>query len=344
MTAFVMAQLQGKKRILRLEDHYAPHGRPQKGEIFALEPRVREDEVYYAGNDVPTTHEFGMRYEPLQLHGTFTDRYGGKGFAEAKHAEVRDFFDERQPVSMIWGNLLNARGKILVYKAAVEAGSEIPWEMTIRIDQDLTLGVQRKEVRVARQPKALIRDAINQMDQDLANMQELPPTLRGSVFDAIDTLVSDINQIGASVLQVADQIDDVVNAPLHQLRRLRGGLRSFRTAITRLRDTYDNLKVDAALESREIRDAHQLFDVQAAWSVSSLEAIGAADRAEREAVLSERGRTLAYYSANQGDTWESIATQFYGGPENAGKISDANGIDSGDPPTPGEVYLIPRAA
>jgi nucleoid-associated protein YgaU len=53
------------------------------------------------------------------------------------------------------------------------------------------------------------------------------------------------------------------------------------------------------------------------------------------------GRTKTTYVAKDGDTWEAMATRFYGGPGRANDIRDANLASPGEQVRPGQEYLIP---
>ena len=115
-----------------------------------------------------------------------------------------------------------------------------------------------------------------------------------------------------------------------------------RTAVNKLRGTYETTIDDAALLAADAANAQPLFVAQrAASDVSTLRILAILDELDREAQLSQRGRILAIYTAQFGDTWESIATKFFGGPQGAGDIRAANGILYGALPLPGRSYQVP---
>lgn len=340
-STWIFTQLGGKKAQLRLEGHAAPHGRPRKGELVAPGIEIRESEHYYWGNPEPSRQIGGLALAPYELRGIFSDRYGGKGFALAKHNEVQRFVAGMQQVSIVWGDVISARGLIKRYAPRVEGRSEIPWEMTILIDRDLTIEETHQPIQNPIRPSKRMQSILIAM-AILGDMgKPLPPTMKGSIFDSVASFIYAINSATASLVAVVDQVGNIATAPFHLLRTLRAGIESVRTAVTRLRSYYDDLTTLAALETQEAQHAAELFDLQAAWGQSSLEALRELAEMEREAVLSQRGRTVAYYAATDGDTWESISTAYYGSPDRAGDIQEANGIEAGTPPIPGEAYLIP---
>lgn len=342
-TPWFFRQLDGERAELRLEGHGAPHGRPYKGEVVGDGIGTRTARTYYPGNDVPTRHVFGGMHDDWILRGRFTDRRGGRGYAEARHNEVKRYQAQRRPVAIVWGSRINARGFLSHYIGRIEGPGEVAWELTIEIDEDLTLGEVRRPPTQTVTPRKRTENLVRGMDKSLRDMSApQPPTMRGSIFDTVESLVYAVNGAAASLNAVVTQIGNLTTAPFHLLRTLKAGISTFRSAITRLRGYYDDLTVNIALESRDAREMRRFWDVQAAWGASSLEALRELAEMEREATLSQRSRTLAYYEATDGDTWERIANQFYGSPDRAGDIQSANGVEAGEPPTPGDLYLIPR--
>lgn len=335
---------EGRQReTLKLEGHLAPHGRPRKGPVVSNGIRVRQSETYYTGNDAPTRHVWGLRQEPFALHGRFSDGYGGKGVAKAKDNEVRRFVAQRMPVSIVWGDRINARGLIEFYEGDWESDGEIVWQMTIAIDRDLTIAEVRRQLTQAVAPRTRMEDLRRRIDKSLGDMgRPLPPTLRGSVFDAVSAYISVVAESGAALNDVVDQVGELSEAPFKLLRQLRAGISTFSTAIENLRGYYDQLTANVALESQEAREARQFWDVQAAWGSSSLAALRELAAMDRDANLASQSKVKTYYAATSGDTWESIATKQYGNSDRARAITEANGIEEGDPPVPGELYVIPR--
>jgi hypothetical protein len=342
-TPWIFRQLSGERNQLKLESHAAPHGRPRKGAVVRNPVQIRQSETYYPGNDVPTRHIFGLRLEPYELRGIFTDRYGGKGFAKTKDSEVRKFVAQKRQVAIVWGDRINARGLIELYDPGWEGDGEIPWTMTILIDQDLTLNEVRRRTEPSPAPKKRMEDLLRALDRSLADMkQPLPPTMRGDIFQFVESFIFAINEASASLVAVVDQIGNIASAPFHLLRTLRAGIANFSTAISRLRSYYDDLTVNIALESREAREMRQFWDVQAAWGASSLSALHELAEMDREATLSQRSRVKSYYAATDGDSWESISRKQFRTPDRAEDIRHANGIEAGALPVPGELYVIPR--
>lgn len=343
-TLWTFTQLDGAQSMLQLADHAAPHGRPREKPVVEPEIEVREETTYYSGDNPPTRHLFGLSHSSVKLEGRFSDLYGGEGFARRKRAEVRDFVAAQRQVSVVWDDLFAAKGFIKKFKSMIESGGEIAWEMEVLIDVDdlLNPGRHDQQLQFKIEPADLtaqLREAMEAMDA----LQKVP-TMRGSVFDFIGSLISAVNTATASVANVAAQIDSLATAPFQLLRRFRDGLLQLSTAVSNLRTTYDNLTIDIALESEASADAAQQFwDIQAAWAASSLQAMRLALEAARSSALAEQGQLLSLYTGREGDTWELISRRFYAGSSTrAADIRSANSIEAGANPVPGTVYFIPR--
>lgn len=342
MSTFEMRQLGGRRRILRLSDHAAPHGRPRQQAVVEIQRVLRETEVYYAGHDVPTRHVFGKRVEPFELNGRWSDGYGGNGFAKAKEREVSDFWKDEQPVQMLWEDLVNAEGLITDFTASWESRHECVWSMTIRIDREKVVGRALPRPPEPRQPKDFAAEIRSALKEDLVAMVTKPPTMKGSIIQHLDSLISAVNVGSAAVFEVTEQIDSFATAAIHQLRRLRGGLEAYRTSLIRLRSTYDFLTAQTALESQRIEDMQSLWDVQASFGVSVMQALRDIAAADREAAKAQRGKVRGFYTATAGDTWEGLSARFYGDTERAEEIRQLNGVAPGSPPESGTIYVIPR--
>jgi hypothetical protein len=332
-------QLGGERRVLELADHAAPHGRPRQDPIVEDEIEIRENEVRYGGDEPPTRHLFGAAFTPWELNGRFSDWYGGQGFAKAKTEECRLFVSEQQQVLITWGETLSAVGLIRRFKPGRESVGEITWEMTILIDSDNYLGRLGKA-----EPPATPQSFTNRILlalTDLDELTEIPPTLTGGIFDALNSIISSINGIGAELNRAADQLDAFANAPFAALRRFRSGMAQLRTSLWKLRETYDGLTRDVALESRNAEQGQLFWDRQGGLGATMAQALSDIAKAERAATVAERGRIRGMVTAQTGDTWEKLALRLYGDASRAGEIREANGVSPGSPPVPGTAYLVP---
>jgi hypothetical protein len=340
-TTWRFTQLGGRKRTLVLADHAAPFGAPRRGTIVTDTVELREEEVHYDGDTPPTRHIFGLRYQPLELNGRFTDLRGGAGFARAKTAEVKQFVAEMQPVLVEWDDLVRCRGLITIFAPNREAGSEVEWELTVRVDGDDLLTAQPKFPTEQRSPGNFL-NSIQLAMVELDEIKTSPPTLRSDVFDVLDSLIASVNAATAAVASVASEIDSYANAPFTLMRRFRYGLEQLGTAVAKLRDTYDDFRSDSALESEAADDTLQFLNLQARWSSSLHDVLRQIILADDAAARTEAGETLAFHAARDGDSWDSLSRQYYGSAARAEEIRKSNSVPAGQQPIPGTTYRIPR--
>jgi hypothetical protein len=335
-------QIEGDSpKVLELAGHAAPHGRPRKEPVAETEKRVRESEVYLPGGNVPVRHIFGKREEPITMKGRFRDSLGGAGFAKAKHDEVTAFVDDARLCEVIWDDLLDVHGLITSYRRGIESPHEFTYEIEVKVDRDLLTNADAPRVPDTKGPKAIT----DQIIAALAIKDKLPttpPTLRGSVVDLLNSLVGTVNGATAALVNASNDIDSFVTGTVTALKRLRGGLAQTRVAVQNLRSTYDGLRVTAAIESESANESLIFSDIQSTWAANSLEAMRLIAVADREAAIAEQGRVLALHDAAIDETWESIATRWYGSAARADEIRLANGVPAGTDPVPGTVYLVPR--
>jgi hypothetical protein len=343
MGPWVFEQLGGKKRRLELARSAAPHGRPRQGAMATDGITIRQSERRYGGDGPPTRHIFGAMFEPYELQGRFSDIYEGAGFAKSKTEEVRAFVMDQQPVRLIWEDLISIEGFIDEFMPGRESRGEVEWKMKIRVDIDFLAGELIEPAPDVPTPA----DFVNQMLLAIAIAKEkaleVPPTLKGDIFDALNILVGAVNSASAGLNQIADQIDSFATALVSSLRRFRAGLGQFRTAAIKFRNTYEHLTAQLALDSQNSEDKLAFWDAQATVGRAMAQALQQAARADRAAILAERGLIAGVITAQTGDTWEKLSKRAYSGNGGRGdEIRAANEVPAGADPKPGTSYLVPR--
>jgi hypothetical protein len=339
-TVWTFEQLAGNRRKLTLSDHAAPHGAPRRGAVVEDEIEMQMATVRYGGNAPVTRHLFGTKFQPMRISGRFSDSRGGAGFARKKTAEVKSFVDENQPVLITWDNIIACTGHIARFKPSRESGGEVAWEIEYEVDGDDLLQRTPDLPVIAKSP-VTFTSKIAALLNEAPSLRELP-TLRGSVFDAMDSFVSALNQVTAEVAQTAGEINAFTNAPFALLRRFRAGLEQLRTAAVRLRFAFDDLNTNLALERENADQSLKFWDVQSIWSTSLLAILEEALNADEAAAEAEKGRMLTLYTAREGDTWERISLEMFQSAARADDIRTANGVDAGADPMAGAIYRIPR--
>lgn len=341
-------QLGGARKLLTLAGPTAPHGRPRRKPVVSDGIRLREEAVFYPDANpaaVPTRHVFGVAHDDWELKGRFMSKQlGGPGAARALADEWKIFVAEAQPVFITWGDILSGTGLVTAFIPERESEEEIAYTITIKID---TTGFQSpRPVIVGGGPTQLCQALQNELADGLANPPSLPHVgdMKPSFLDGIDDLVSSINGFTAQLLNIAQSFDDFASGTVDQLERLRAGLQQARTAVERLRTTIFLTTNEEALIARDARTDLPWFKTRCDYDVSTTAALALLDELDRQTEIALRGQVLTVYVPRGGDSWESISTKYYGGPDGAGRIRDANGAQYGEPPTPGRQILVPVAA
>lgn len=338
MSKLLFVQLGGERKSLSLADHAAPFGRAHKDELVTDTVTVRETEVYCAGSNVPVRHIFGLRNEPWEFHGRFSDYWGGAGFAKAKAAEVKRFVAATQPVRIAWNDHLSAKGLIKSFEPKRETDREIEWKLTVLIDSDDLLG-QVLKIPVQRQPTDYTNQLLLYSTEITDAFKDI--AFKKDIFDSLDDLISDVSSVTSFAVSVAEELQSFESGFIGTLRRFRTAVGQVTTAVSIARNAIDSLPVDLAIERANYEEQFAFLNGQSIISDSAISMLALADEADKQAAIAERGKILAIHEAKGGETFESISTKYYGSAARAGDIRDANGVPAGQPPTPGELYTIP---
>jgi len=337
-------QLGGERKTLALAGRSAPHGRPRKNPVVSDGIKLRLQRVYYPDAIAPpTTHIFGIAYEPWELKGRFADAHLGAGGTKAAIAAWQAFVADAQECLITWGDILTGRGLVTKFKPGRESESESSYELEVEIDEQLGVLGQRPGATAEQGPTQLCEALQLELLEGVGRIPSLPNAgdLKPSFLDGLDGLVSNVNTFSASLVRVAGEIDAFASGTIDQLERLRAGVSQVRTSLNKIRGTIETTENDAAMLARSASIEALWFASRADLDVSTLRALALLDEIDRQAEIAQRGRVLTVYVARTGDTWESIARQFYGGPQSAGKIRDANGVRYGELPVGGRSYQIP---
>ncbi len=343
MATLRLQQLGGAQREFLLTGHAAPHGRPRADPVATDALRIRNAEVFVAGQVAPVRHIFGYRYEPLEFRGRLLDRWAHVGFAEAKAAEAKGFVAEMERVKLSWdggsGAAIACTGIVLELDIARESHHEIAWRILFAVDRDELLGTPVTANIRTKLPRDYTYAITYYLNETQAAFEEMK--LRGSVFDLFDNLISGLASLVSNVVILADELASFQKATFATVRRFRHVLGQLRTAALSVRDTIDAFEVDAAIEARNAREQFSFVRNQAIISDSTLAMITEVAEADRAAQLAEQGRVKAIVQAFGGDTFETLAVRSYGSAERAADIREANDVVDGALPVFGQLYMIP---
>jgi hypothetical protein len=303
--------------------------------------QIGEKTIRYPASDgPPTRHVFQAHYEPWELTGRFMDREGGPGYAVAKAKEVADFVRDKQEVRVSWGDIVSYDGFIKWFEAARESEAEIEWKLHILIDED---NLAEPAMPAPAPPSP--RDSMLVIQQALLSVNDLAglPSLRPTVLDALSNAISTVGAATGALVAAVNQLQSFEQAVAGELQRLRAAIGQARTAVLGLRNLVATTKNDGVSIQRSFSNDVLAGKLFARLDVGTMMALAAMDRLDREAAIVEQGKLKTSYVAKRGDTWESISTRSYGGPEKADELRRANGVRYGEQPQPGRTYQVPIA-
>jgi len=339
-------QLGGEGKTLKLSGWDAPHGRPRQKPVVKDGVAVRHTDTYYPGNDRPTRHLFGHKFEPWELEGRFMDLAGGQGYAKQMAEFAKAFVDDQQSVLITWGSMIACEGFIESIEIGREGAGNIAWKLKVLVDDDLILAKAKQTKQPApdsiKDLSRALEDALNKAlggKRSGKSITKFPPSLDLGISDFLDTLVSAINTPAAMFNNLVNQIGDFSTATTGDLRRLRAGVHQIKTGVLNLQTIYEDLRTDVAIQSSYAAATTDFDSYRLVSAAAMNDAASQIRKIDRATAIAERGSVKAFYTAKQGDTWESISTTFYGSAARASDIQKANS-ESG-PPSPGTLYVIP---
>lgn len=339
-------QLGGQQRVLTLSGASAPHGRERKDPIVKDGAKLRRHRQFYSGNDVPTTHIFGVLHEDWTLKGRFQDTYLGRGGTKQAISNWLQFLKDGQPLRVSWGDVMSVEAILDVFTPGRESESHATYEIVLLIDARDEFKTKVTPLRPS--PTALcaaIREFIagDNGIADKAHEGGSLSTLADSITEGIGDVVGSLNSVSAALVDISQGFDDFASGTIGQLERLKAGAQQMRTAAIKLINTLNDA-FDADVGGLAFSDA----DADIQWSImrAGIEAdvndtMALLADLDREVDIAQRGRVVSVYVAINGDTWESIAAQIFGGADKAGALRDANGARYGELPVAGRTYQIP---
>jgi hypothetical protein len=330
MGSVVLEQLAGSRKTITLDGPSAPLGRPRQGPVVTDGVEVRAATVWYPGSDAaPTRHIFGIKYEPWKLSGYLRDRNLGRGGARAKCEEIKAFVRDQQKVQVSWNDIVSGIGLVTKFSPGRESEGEIKWEMQIDIDEDAY--ADRKPQPIASPaPKDFAFQMALYLQLLLTNINSVP-ALRGSIFDLIDSAISTITAAAGELNNIASQVSSFEKASLAQLNRLSSVVTTIRGAAFTLRESFASVGPDLALWQQRASHNAELWAQQTTVEDYLRQTLANGAELDRQARIAASGKIRTTYIVQQGDTWESIAVQFYGSPERAPDLQVANDQIGGAP-------------
>ena len=343
-SAWVFQQIGGRAKTLRLDGWDAPFGRPRQKAVVEDGQEARSKRTYYSDNSEPTRHIFGLKFKDWTLNGRLMDRFGGfEGYARQKVEFIKAFQADLLPISITWGQEVSVLAFMASFTPHRESPGEIAYDMVIEVDADdlLSTATNLTQDVTPQAPAALADQMAGFLNQTIVPTADQPFGFGGGFISLLDSIVDSVQSTFASFVAVAQSMQSFEQALIGDVRRFRASLGQFKTSLIIFRDTYQDFRSDLALESEYADEQLSFSALQAASGESTLELMLRIAEADRAAAIAERGKIAGFYTAKDGDTWESISRAIYGSAGRANDLREANGVPPGAPPISGAAYQIP---
>lgn len=340
---WIFTQLDGDNLQIILTGATAPHGRPRQKPVVEEELKQRIATHRYPGNSgSPTRHFFGDEWSDMTLTGRWMDKdIDGKGSANNFADAFYKFIQGRQLCTIAWGNIVQYTGVIESLKISRESDAQLAWTMHILVDERDSLPSPLRPLSPEFQSQIAEMTAKMDLAYKAPALEVAQKDWSPDLLDQIDTLISDINVVSATVLGLANGISNIKDATLGELNRLRGGFNQLKTALITYTDVMTSIPIDVANFTRSAdSDITTLVTLnnQGLYNSDLLAILADLNRTTEIAII---GKQITSYVAKSGDDWEGISILAYGGPERAADIRRANGVKYGNLPVAGVTYKIP---
>jgi len=281
----------------------------------------------------------------MELTGRWMDKRLGAGSAKRNAGLFEAFIEDGRVVRISWGDLLCYTGIIEDLSTNWESQSECAWTLKILIDTNEFEG-ENVTVQSLKSPTQVADDVQQWLNTALPNLPKQLPNLdavTGEVFDALDDMVASVTQYGGAAVKAANAVSNWETAGFAELARLQAGLHQFKTAVLTLQSTVENLAIDTLVVDRAAEDdiAWLTFQTQSEKQTNSMLHTITAGQLEAQKAVARSIKTT--HTASDGDSWESISSKFYGSPDGADKVRQANGVRGGEKPQAGRTYSIPHS-
>lgn len=342
-TAWIFKQLEPPFKQLTLSGASAPHGRPRQKPVVSDGIELRMQKVMYPGTDVPTRHIFGSRYDDWDLTGRWRDAFMGPNGSRKLVQDFQDFVRDGVRTQITWGNIISYTGIIKHFVPKWESPYDIPWEMKIEVDVPDAISI------VTSQPRQSPGDLSQKISAALQDGETLDhiisrdaPGIQPDFLDGLANFVGSIQDITKNLVNLSNQIESFEKAILADIQVLRSTVSQLRTAVLILRNAAFSARDEALFIYRSSASDISWGVKIATLDNSTYRALALMAEFDRQCDLAERGKVKTSITATLHDSWESMSTSAYGGPNRAGDIRSANGIKSGEKPKVGFTYLLPH--
>lgn len=346
-TPWTFRQIDWPRHTLKLEGRAAPHGAPRRKPVVTDTFELRQSKVYYSGKREPTRLIFGDQCEDWEIEGRFMDADLGPGGAIAKVLEVKEFIAEAGRCEVSWGGTLVATGLVQRIEPGRESSKEVAYKIVIGIDSDDALASANRPQAVPPSPASQARkvlDLTDTVDPRFALRPGIRIHISSNFLDILEDAADAVNAAVGVFLNVANEISDFERELNQDLTRLVTSIGMAKTAILRLVDVVSTAESDAIFLTDTVSAQVAFYAFKQQTVDNSLFALSILNDTEISAEVTQRGDAPRAVVAQRGDTWESLASRYYGGASGADALRQANGARFGEQPEPGRNLKIPSRA
>lgn len=333
-SAVTIRELTGQQRSVKLEGRSLPY-RPT---TFHGEQRLKRSD--YTGSSTPTVQVLGPKEGPLELKGTWKDKFLGEGVAQSLQETFDSIRRSGQELEIQWDRFIR-RGFLRIAKFTVLRTQDIEWTMEFEIrtqgepDTPVTatfvsVGAQQDAEGAALQ--ASLEASKGQLEGFLGRTTALGRFLNGTqqVLDRIQAFRDSATGAIFSARLSLDQARNVI-ARARALRDSGGVV---------LREA-DGLLSDVQAAGRGLQNVLSLELAKRQVEADALGAIALAVRAEENALAFIEPDIVGSVFLAVNQDLRGVAAKFLGTADAWEQLADFNGLVGSAQPA-GTLILIPR--
>lgn len=339
---WVLTQQGGERKSLTLDGYAAPFGRPRQQAVAKEVIKVTIQSTRYpASSGPPTRHAFGYGWEPMQLNGRWMTRWLPAGQTANGLADSwSEFVKDTQPITLAWGNIVSYSGVIEELELGREGEHDIAWKMTVLIDRRTDVGAS-----VRTQQTTTPTSSTDALKAFVAASGQLAapalPDMAPDFFEALDNAAGDLKRLTGQLSDLADTFSNIEKQSFSTVQSFLGVIANVQAAIATMRVLVPTADIDAVLTIRRAESEVAWYAFQLDFDNESLDALSTLSDLKRSVELQAPTNNQKFIVAQEGDSWERLATRAGIGVDKAGTLREANGIRAGERPQVGTQYLVP---
>lgn len=333
-------QLGGEKKVLELDGYQAPFGRPRQKALFTEIIKVNIQTTRYPGSKgPPTRHIFGSHWEDMELTGRWMSKTMTRS-SETLAATWSRFVRDEQRLRVSWGNVLSYTAFIEELHLGRESADEIVWKMKLTVDKNDEVAVFTQIKTPARVAEVMAEVTLF-LSKSQRQLEVVSPDMSTDFVDALGQLAAIANVPSAFLARFAGELDDLEKGTFTAIQQFRNAVTGLGTSLIGIRETILTAEIDSVMVVRHAETDIAWLEYQLEFDAESSAILASLRELDRRAELYAQSEVSKIVTAEDGDTWESLAIRATGGISRAGEIRTANGAKYGERPVSGVAYLVP---